>query len=76
MPPNTASAPVSSKINAAAREWLDGIEPGRPPLVRLAAHIVKLRGQHGWTDEEVREFDETARHILVRLIEGEAVEHR
>jgi hypothetical protein len=70
----TASAPVSAKINAAVREWLDRIEPGRPPLTHLAAHIVKLREEHGWTDEEIREFDETARHILVRLIRGEASE--
>jgi hypothetical protein len=74
MPPNTESAPVSSKINAAVREWLDGIEPARPPLARLAAQIVRLRGELGWTDKEIREFDETARHILVRLIDSTALD--
>ena len=72
MPANTASVPSSTKINAAVRDWLDTIEPGRSSLARLEVSIMNLREEHGWTDEEIREFDETARHILVRLIEGEA----
>jgi hypothetical protein len=59
--------PSSLKINAAIDDWLASVQPGCQLFAHLEFHIDKLREQD-WPPHEIREFEETARRMLLGLV--------
>jgi hypothetical protein len=66
-----ALMPPTARINAAIRDCLDALEPGRPPLDHLATFLERLREERNFKASEIREVETTVRRILSNLIAEE-----
>jgi hypothetical protein len=66
--------PPTARINAAIRDCLDSLQPGRPPLDHLATFLERLRAERSFTQSEIHEVETTVRRILSNLIVEEPLE--
>ena len=60
--------PPTARINAAIRDCLDALQPGRPPLAHLATYLDSLRHDRDFSDADIREVEQSVRRILSELI--------
>lgn len=60
--------PPIARINAAIRDCLDTLKPGRPPLAHLATYLDSLRHDRDFSEADIREVEQSVRRILSELI--------
>lgn len=56
------------KISAAVAECLEECQQSEQPLLCLAVFAITLRGDPGWEEAEVAEFESAARQRLAKLL--------
>jgi hypothetical protein len=58
----------NQKVNAAVQQALAACRNSVAPIVALARVIDDLHADARWTDDEIREVENAARHILARIV--------
>lgn len=66
--------PPTARINAAIRDCLGSLKPGRPPLAHLATCLESLRKNRNFSDADIREVEQAVRRILSELIAEQSEE--
>jgi hypothetical protein len=56
------------KVNEAVQQALAACRNSVAPIVALALVIDDLHADAQWTDDEIREVENAARHILARIV--------
>ena len=60
---------AEARINAAIRDCLGTLQPGRSAIDHLANYLICLRQDPVWSDCEIKDVETGVRHILKGLVE-------
>jgi hypothetical protein len=64
---------AQARINAAIRDCLASLQPGRSAIEHLANYLLCLRQDPVWTEGEIKDVESGVRHILKGLVEEDEV---
>jgi hypothetical protein len=68
--PSDQSVNSQARINAAIRDCLATLQPGRSAIDHLANYLICLRQDPIWSEDEIKDVETGVRHILTGLVEG------
>jgi hypothetical protein len=60
---------AQARINAAIRDCLGTLQPGRSAIDHLANYLICLHQDPIWSDSQIKEVETGVRHILSGLFE-------
>ena len=64
---------AQARINAAIRDCLASLQPGRSAIEHLANYLICLRQDPVWSKSEIKDVESGVRHILTGLVEEHEV---